>query len=396
MTRHFLKGEAQARFTAARIEVVSRIGQLAVEKGCTFVVCGGDVFESNQIERQVVVRALDAMQATPDVTFYLLPGNHDPLDAASVFRSAAFLNSKPPNVVVLGDSVPVPVAPGVEVVGAPWPNKRPLHDLVARATENLAADGTVRIVVGHGAVDSMSPDPTDPSLLSMLDLEAALDAGRIHYVALGDRHSTTQVGSSGRIWYSGAPEPTDYDEVAPGEVLVVELEAGAVSVKPFPVSSWRFIREAFEVNDRQESQLVRTFLDELPDKQRTIVKLSLVGQLSLDDMTWLEEQLEHAAELLGALELWERRSDLVVLSDEDDFDRLGLTGFAPRRSKIYAWRVTEWPTKPSCHATLSDSSTGWWWEPREDPPAHRPQLPRHHRVQRRVRQRGDYDRRRAE
>ena len=87
MTRHFLSDEAQARFTAARIEAITSIGALAVEEGCSFVVVGGDVFESNQVERQVVVRSLEAMKSTPDVTFYLLPGNHDPLDAASVFRS---------------------------------------------------------------------------------------------------------------------------------------------------------------------------------------------------------------------------------------------------------------------------------------------------------------------
>jgi len=49
MTRHFLEGEAQARFTAARIEVIGAIGQLAVKEGCSFVVVGGDVFESNQV-----------------------------------------------------------------------------------------------------------------------------------------------------------------------------------------------------------------------------------------------------------------------------------------------------------------------------------------------------------
>jgi len=59
MTRHFLEGEAQARFTAARIEAIGAIGALAIEEGCSFVVVAGDVFESNQVERQVVVRAMN-------------------------------------------------------------------------------------------------------------------------------------------------------------------------------------------------------------------------------------------------------------------------------------------------------------------------------------------------
>jgi DNA repair exonuclease SbcCD nuclease subunit len=328
MTRHFLEGEAQARFTGARIEVIREIGQFAVEQGCSFAVVGGDVFESNQVERQAIVRALDAMKATTSVTFYLLPGNHDPLDAASVFRSKTFLDHCPPNVVVLEDSRPVLIAPGLEIVGAPWPNKRPLNDLVAFATADLPADGTQRIVVGHGAVDTMSPDPTNPSLISVSDVEASIAGGRVHYVALGDRHSTTDIGTTGRIWYAGTPEPTDYDEIDPGNVLVVELDGDTVSVVPHRVATWRFIHESFDLTGRADCEIVQSFLEAVPDKQRAIVKLSLVGQLSLGDMTWLEAQLGHAADLLGALEMWERRSDLVVLPDDDDFDGLGLSGFA--------------------------------------------------------------------
>src|SRR6202034_2227065 len=147
MTRHFLSDEAQARFTAARIEAIAGIGALAVEEGCSFVLVGGDVFESNQVERQVIVRALEAMKATPGVTFYLLPGNHDPLDAASVFRSKSFVDNRPDNVVVLESSEPVLAAEGLEIVAAPWSNKRPLVDLVSRAVADLPSNGTLRVAV---------------------------------------------------------------------------------------------------------------------------------------------------------------------------------------------------------------------------------------------------------
>jgi DNA repair exonuclease SbcCD nuclease subunit len=320
MTRHFLSDEAQARFTAARIEAITTIGALAVDEGCSFVVVGGDVFESNQIERQVVVRSLEAMNATPGVTLYLLPGNHDPLDAASVFRSKTFVDNCPDNVVVLESSDPVLAAEGVEIVGAPWSNKRPLVDLVSRAVADLPRNGTPRVVVGHGSTDSLSPNPTDPALVVLHDLEAAITAGTVHYVALGDRHSTTEVGASGRIWYSGAPEPTAYDEIDPGNVLIVDLSPGSVSVERHRVGAWRFVRQDFDVTGTEDCQKVEHFLEEISDKARTIVKLSLVGQL--------ETALNHASDLLGALQRWDCRSDLVALPDDDDFGGLGLSGFA--------------------------------------------------------------------
>ena len=328
MTRHFLSEEAQARFTAARIEAISSIGALALEEGCSFVVVCGDVFESNQVERQVVVRSLEAMRATPGVTFYLLPGNHDPLDAASVFRSKCFVDNCPTNVVVLESSQPVLAADDVEIVGAPWANKRPLVDLVARAVADLPSDGTLRVVVGHGSTDSLSPNPNDPALVALSSLEAALAAGTAHYVALGDRHSTTEVGGTGRIWYSGTPEPTSYDEIDPGNVLIVDLSPDSVSVERHRVGTWQFVRRDFDVTGPEDCLKVEHFLDEISDKARTIVKLSLVGQLSLADMDRLELALAHASDLLGALERWERRSDLVALPDDDDFSGLGLSGFA--------------------------------------------------------------------
>jgi DNA repair exonuclease SbcCD nuclease subunit len=329
MTRHFLSREAQARFTAARIEAISRIGALAVAEGCSFVVVGGDVFESNQVERQVVVRSLEAMKGVPGITFYLLPGNHDPLDAASVFRSKTFVDNCPSNVVVLESSEPVMAADGVAIVGAPWSTKRPLVDLVARAVADLPGNGPIRVVVGHGSTDSLSPNPNDPALIGLGDMEAAVAAGAVHYVALGDRHSTTEVGGTGRIWYSGAPEPTDYDEIDPGNILVVELSTtGAATVERHRVGTWQFVRRDFDVTGTEDCQKVEHFLDEIADKARTIVKLSLVGQLSLADMDRLELALDHASDLLGALERWERRSDLVALPDDDDFEGLGLSGFA--------------------------------------------------------------------
>jgi len=328
MTRHFLNDEAQARFSGARIDVIRRIGALAVEEECEFVVVCGDVFETNQVNRQVVVRALDAMAATPEVRFYLLPGNHDPLDAASVYRSPTFSKHRPANVVVLEDSEPVEVAPGVELVAAPWFNKHPLADLVAGACEGLEPTGAIRIVAGHGALDSLSPDRDDPALISVAGLEERLAAGAIHFVALGDRHSTTEVGRSERIWYSGAPEATDYVEVDPGNVVVVQLGAAEVQLDVRLVGAWRFVRRDWELTGDRDIERLADWLGGLENKECAIVKLALVGQLSLARKAQLDDMLDHHSDLLAALETWERRSELVVLPDDADVDDLGLSGFA--------------------------------------------------------------------
>lgn len=328
MTRHFLDADAQPRFDDARLTAVRTIGELAEAEGCGFVVVAGDVFETNHVARRVVTRALDVMGSFPGVTFFLLPGNHDPLDASSVFTSSSFTDHQPANVVVLDDTTPRPAGPGVEVVGAPWTSKRPLTDLVDAAVAAPPGDGTLRVVVGHGALDSLSPNPDDPALISLERLEATLAEGRAHYVALGDRHSTTPAGDAGRIWYSGAPEPTDFDEIDPGNVLLVELDDATCGVESRPVGTWRFVLDHLELSSADDVDGVAALLDGLDDKQRCIVKLALVGQLSLGEMARLESILDRHADLVASLQTWERRSELVALPDDDDFDQLGLGGFA--------------------------------------------------------------------
>lgn len=328
MTRHFLAGEAQSRFDQARIDVIRTIGETAEQEGCGFVVVCGDVFESNQVNSRVILRALEAMEDTPEVTYYLLPGNHDPLDAASIYQSSNFTQNKPNNVTVLSDTKPVAVDDGVELVAAPWFTKRPLTDLLVDPCENLETSGAVRIVVGHGALDTLSPDPSDPALISQSSLEQRINAGQIHYVALGDRHSTTDAGRSGRIWYSGAPEPTAYRETDPGNVLVVDLEASRIDVQIRKVGTWRFHEEDQELTSDEDLDALEQWFSSIDKPELMIVKLALVGQVSLAQKVRLDNLFEHYGKLLGALETWERRSDLVIVPDDGDYQQLGLSGFA--------------------------------------------------------------------
>ena len=328
MARHYLGQDAQARFSGARLDVIEQMARLATSEQCEFVVVCGDVSESNQVQRQVVVRAFERMAVFPQVSFFLLPGNHDPLDASSIYRSPTFTGRCPENVKVLTGTEPVQAAPGVELIPAPWPNKHPTTDLVEAACGSLEQTNSLRIVVGHGAIDSMSPNPNDPKVIALERLEERISAGLIHYVALGDRHSTTKVGTTGRVYYSGAPEPTDYDEIDPGNVLIVDLDADNFDVAVRRLGTWRFLSRDWQLSSDKDIEALEEWLSSLEDKDRTIVKLSMVGQVSVAQKARLDELLEHHTELLAALEIWEKHSDLVVIPDDADLDHFGLSGFA--------------------------------------------------------------------
>ena len=328
MTRHFFAEGVQERFAQSRFDAIRELGRLAKEKDCKFMVVCGDVFESNLVDRKTVSRAIEALKDVP-VPVYLLPGNHDPLNAASVFRSTTFLERKPAHVHVIGDTAPIRVDDGIEIVGIPWTSKRPLQDLVSLTTETMESSvDTLRVCVAHGMVDKLSPDPDDPALISFNSAENAISQKKIHYLALGDRHSLTMVDDNGCIWYAGTPEQTDYNEVNPGLALVVTInEEGVVTTKDVNVGRWKFIeREQVDINTKEDIEALRGWLEHLEDKERTVVKLRLVGALSLSLHGKIDELLSHFREILGAVEI--RTDNLVIMPEDADFKDLGFSGFA--------------------------------------------------------------------
>lgn len=333
MTRHFLEGEAQPRYSAARRDAVAGLGRLVADTGAEFVVVAGDVFEDNQLDPRVVSQSLEAMRGV-GVPVFLLPGNHDPLDACSVYTSALFTAERPDNVRVLDRAGVHEVRPGVEIVAAPWRSKRPTSDLAAEALAGLPAGGATRILVAHGGVDVLDPDPTRASLIRLGGLTDALRDGVVHYVALGDKHSRTEVGDTGRIWYSGSPEVTNYDDIEadPGHVLVVDVdETGPgrpVSVTPHRVGRWRFLTLRFDVDSSRDIADLDMNLDLLADKDRTVVRLMLTGTLTVTDRAALDACLDKYSRLFAWVGLWERHCDLAMVPADGEFADLGIGGFA--------------------------------------------------------------------
>ena len=336
MTRRFLEPEAQSRFTAARTDAIRRLGRVAQQEGCSFVVVSGDVFESNHLTGQTVRRALDALRTVP-VPVYLLPGNHDPLDAASVFTSALFLAERPEHVHVLDRAGVHEVGDGVELVAAPWESKHPGRDLVAEALAALPAgaapEGVTRVLVGHGGVDTFDPEWRDHATIATAPVVQARDIGQVHYVALGDRHSRTEVAGRPDLTYAGTPEPTRETEVAPGEVLVVEVDPDApawerVRTTPHHVGTWSFTVLDREVDSADDVAALDGELAALTDPDRRVVFLNLRGMLGVAEHARLEQVRHRHRDRLGALVEREQHHDVVVVADDDAaWDELELGGF---------------------------------------------------------------------
>lgn len=328
MTRRWLQSEAQARFDQDRLRAIASAGCIARERGCQFVVVAGDVFESNQLRAGTVRRALEVM-AGVGLPIYLLPGNHDPLDAMTIYQQPTFRQACPSNVTVLDANQPYAVADGVEIIAAPWRGKHPGRDLVAGALAGVGpADGTIRILVGHGIVEVLDPSGCNPDAIDTSSLLAAVARGQIHYVALGDRHSRTDVGGHGVVWYSGTIEVTDAREEQPGDVLVVRLgSSGPPQVEAHHVGTWDFQTLHRDVNSAGDVDSLVAELASFPHKERVVLKLALRGALALGDYTRLHESLDAFGTVFGGLREWDRHSDLVMTPGDEQWSGLNVSGY---------------------------------------------------------------------
>jgi DNA repair exonuclease SbcCD nuclease subunit len=156
----------------------------------------------------------------------------------------------------------------------------------------------------------------------------------LHYVALGDKHSLTQVGGSGRVWYSGSPEVTNFDDVESdsGHVLVVEIDENdprrTASVTSRRVGRWRFVTMHRQVDTSRDIADLDMNLDLMTEKDRTVVRLALTGSLTVTARAALDGCLDKYARLFAWLGLWERHSHLAVIPADGEFTDLGIGGFA--------------------------------------------------------------------
>jgi hypothetical protein len=131
------------------------------------------------------------------------------------------------------------------------------------------------------------------------------------------------------IWYSGAPVATDYDEIDPGQALVVTLTAGeAPRVTPHPIGDWVFEERRFEVDEAADVAQLEAWFATHASPARTVLSLSLSGTVNLRTKARIDALLERMAAKYASLRIHERHHDLVVAPDRLDDDSLALSGYA--------------------------------------------------------------------
>jgi DNA repair exonuclease SbcCD nuclease subunit len=290
MTFHGFKEKSRSAMEDDRIEVIEAIGDFAnnAANGIDFVLVCGDIFETPRVSETLVKKTFKKIERIKKPV-YVLAGNHEWNGSEFMFTTKYFLENKPTNLHVLQAGInAVEGLTGVEIVAAPLEGKEDLIDLVKAQIDLLEPTNSIRIVAGHGSIDAIMPAGGRKDLIALAPIEKALTDKKIHYVAMGDRHSTTKVGDSGAVWYSGAPEPTAFTEDDQRNVLAVEVNPGSVAkVEKIQVGQWEFIRfgtkfEQHHLRSKQDLDDLEKQIDGIKKPPKTAVKIYLDSVLDFD------------------------------------------------------------------------------------------------------------------
>lgn len=294
-------GDAGAMLREARFEAVRRLAETAREHRVEAVLVAGDVFDSNLVANDTLLRASAAMRAFTG-PWLLLPGNHDPALAAGAWSRLASLGL-PENVTVVTEARPIPLADGrLVVLPAPLTERRTAEDVTAWMDEAATPAGAVRVGLAHGCVAGRLPDAADAENPIAPD---RAERARLDYLALGDWHGTLEIAP--RTWYAGTPEPDRHKANDAGHALLVELAGPGLPPVVTRLRTARFTWHSLALDctpcEGGPAEAADRLLAELPEPMSAVVRFELTGLVDLACREALERVVERRRAEFRHLEL---------------------------------------------------------------------------------------------
>lgn len=309
--------DVRGRLRQARQDVIGKLAGAARQSGAGMVLLAGDSFDQQTPSPTTIRHALNAMRAAEDLTWVLLPGNHDSLAATELWRVLAA--DRPDNVVLAVE--PTPLAIGdLAILPSPCPVRHPGRDLTEWMAEAETGEA-IRIGLAHGGVmDFRSAENKGEGPAGVIAPDRAQRAG-LDYLALGDWHGRLRIGPA--TWYSGTPEADGFrlDRSAGGLLVEIAAPGAAAEVTAVSTGSLDWRRIALDLLPGEDAAArYATLLPPIGDRSRTLLDLVASGRASLGQRSALEagiaateaDFLWHRAEL-SALHIDHEIADLDLI-----------------------------------------------------------------------------------
>ena len=301
--------DVNGRVQEARLKALEVLVDQAKARAVDFLLLAGDLFDDNHVDAATSRRALEMLQSA-NRPVYVIPGNHDPLTADSVYVRPPW--STAAGVVrVLRAPEPVEL-PGGTLLPCPLFAKNSLDDPTLWMPLREAGDTNIRIGLAHGSLKDRDNLPADDHLID----RCAADAKGLDYLALGHWHGLSlHKDRAGvvRTVYPGVHEPMRFRESpdfstgwsaytsgaaaelfaddGKGRALVVSIEkAGAAPViEEIETGRLQWCDESRTLRDERDLSALIDELGHRAHQDHQLLRLRLSGAIPAGAMLRLDE-----------------------------------------------------------------------------------------------------------
>lgn len=220
-------GEAAWATRRALMEAAfTRVIDLAIDEAADALIIAGDFFDNGRVQADTVNFAGEQIRRFRGPTF-LLPGNHDPMDAGGIYWRFD-LEAIAPRLTILREHAGALIEPeGLDLVlwgraylDSDW-HFKPLAGLPERV------DGRWHVALAHGHFVREDGEMHRSMLIREAEVKAA--AGHWDYMAFGhwEPHADVSCGAVTAV-YSGAPMPLSDANRKAGWAAVIDLDGDGV------------------------------------------------------------------------------------------------------------------------------------------------------------------------
>lgn len=317
-----IKGDIAAFLREARFDVIKTIASLANIHKAKAILVAGDVFDANEVSETTIRKTLNAMHEYKG-PWVLLPGNHDPALAQSVWTRMKDLPERTDNIILALEPEPISIADDkLLILPAPLKLRHEYRDLTEWYDAFQAPESTYKIGLAHGSIEGFLPESAE--IHNMISYQRT-ETANLDYLALGDWHGQLKVSS--KAWYAGTPEQDRFHDNEPGKALLVTLKEKGKEpkVESLDTGKYQWHRIQFDLYETKDIEGLHDHFSKYIPAENKVISLNLKGNLSLDNRQQLDQLLDSWKAKFAMLEIID--SNLKLNPTEQDLQELQSMGF---------------------------------------------------------------------
>ena len=274
-----LNPDARKYLSAARVETIEKILELAKEENVDVILAAGDLFEYPRPTPEVTAAVAKVLQRSK-VPIYAIPGNHDLYGSSSVWNTPEFREIQ--HFHLHHEQSQTEIADGVILHSIPVKN---IYDIQPQdeLLEDVSNEDGVHIVMAHAhdvAVGTFGAH--ENSIKLPIDSSKVIGKG-YSLLILGHWHSWLEVEEN-RVLYPGTHEQTKFGERDAGYVAIIDVpeDGSEPQIVQKKVGKIQWANEEFDCTERELPDDLIEFVRQQVDDGVEFLKLKLFGEVDVD------------------------------------------------------------------------------------------------------------------